>query len=124
LDDGHNGWGFKLVRRGQVYGPYNGTEELPAWKDPGSQTITRHLFADKWNNPVLYYRYDSALPGYRPEHNRAEDRPVEIVAYASRGGVTGGYYRTDYLLISKGPDTRWQTEAGASRDDITNMEGN
>jgi len=111
LDDGLNGWGFRLRKRGKTYGPYIGAEQLPVVEKDG-----KRVFGDKWDNPILYYRFDTAVSKYHGADNTGG--PADINAYATIGGV---YARRDYLLIATGPDRKWQTEPGASSDDITNM---
>ena len=111
--DGKADWGFQVVHEGRTrdFGPYNGTDKLPM------STSSPRTFVDKFDNPVLYYRYDVGQSMYIAGHN--DGGPADISEYARSGGR---YKRSDYLLISMGADNEWRTESGADWDDITNLE--
>jgi len=116
-DDGCSGSGFRTILRGQVCGPYVEVDRLPfVSRDEGG--TTRRTFLDKFQNSILYYRFDTTSSAYRGDDNTGLNPPADINAYAKSGTV---YLRMDYLLISKGLDKQWQTASGAAADDITNM---
>jgi len=117
-DDGKEGTGFRLVERGKVYGPYGGTENLETEQD-------QDVFLDAFDQPIMYYRckithqggqatysYSGSLPGYAPSLN----------GYLK--GPDGRYYRTDFVIISRGPDGKWEPfykdSAWTESDDIAN----
>jgi len=111
-DDGKQGFGFRLAAKGRVFGPYGRTEEL------NTSGLRGTKFVDAHNQPVLYYLFDKKLGTYRSEDN--PDGPKDINAYART--ADGNLYRTDYLLLSAGPDGEWSDNAGDDgSDDITNF---
>lgn len=62
---------------------------------------------------------DEKLGAYRSEDN--PDGPKDINAYARN--ADGKFYRTDYLLLSAGPDGEWSDHArDDGSDDITNFQ--
>ena len=113
-DDGKDGYGFRMVRRGPVHGPYNGTE--------GTQTTQEEVdgdevpaFVDAFGDIVFYYRYDGAYDaGDNP------GGPGDINAYAR--DTNGRYFRTDFILCTPGPDTEWKAYSDEEEtDDVTNF---
>ncbi|MHC4718397.1 MAG: hypothetical protein ACYS5V_15600, partial [Planctomycetota bacterium] len=134
--DGKEGYGFRRVgvERGKVYGPYGGTEKLRIdTQDQGLET-----FMDAFDRPILYYRckvtrdqhgnktyeYEDGLPGEPPED---QDDP-EFLEYLRWGpGPDPKFHRTDFMLISKGPNGQWDAfydhaeAAWTDSDDITNF---
>ena len=112
-DDGHEGFGFRVERRGRVFPPYNGTEK----KDMGRGGGGGHpYFVDAWGNPICYYRYDN---GYVSGDN-ADDGPPGGVAYAQDSG--NDYYRKDLWLSSRGNNGEWNAPSdGGENDDVTNF---
>lgn len=104
-NDGKEGLGFRLVDRGKVYGPYGGTERLATDTVDGID-----MFLDAFDRPILYYRctvtpngsggqdysYPDSLPG----------QPSNLSDYLK--GPGGKYYRTDFVIISPGPNGKWQ----------------
>jgi type II secretory pathway pseudopilin PulG len=109
-DDGRDGWGFRTTKRGRVYGPYNGLEKLPMTTEGG-----RREFIDKFDQRILYYRFEG---GYTDSDN--EDGPANLnTDYAQY--ETDKYYRSDFILISPGPNTQWDNDPESrSADDVTN----
>lgn len=113
-DDGHEGFGFRVERRGRVFPPYNGTEKT----DMRRGASGRPYFVDAWDNPICYYRYDN---GYDPGDNRGDPgNGPGNVAYARDGG--GVYYRRDIWLSSRGNNGEWDAPSdGGENDDVTNF---
>jgi hypothetical protein len=111
-DDANSGFGFKLAQKGEVWGPYLATEELPIGTLDGIK-----VFVDEFDNPILYYRYDAEEEKYQDAHNSGG--PPDINEYAKSDDK---YRRRDFLLAAKGPDGWWRTEPGAMTDDVTNLE--
>ncbi|MFW6154098.1 MAG: type II secretion system protein [Planctomycetota bacterium] len=137
--DGAPGAGFRLIRRGRVYGPYIDAENTETRLINGIPVML-----DSFGNPMLYYRFDETNGRYWGRHNDLDDpnealdlddaiegpggpsADTDINAYAKRGG--DNFVRRDYLICSQGPDGLWystiQTGGGWSSDDddLTNME--
>lgn len=111
-DDGQEGFGFRLAPKGRVFGPYGGTEDL---RSSGGDSAR---FVDKFGQPILYYLYDFGARGFISSQNT--DGP-SITTYATNSSDTGGLYRTDYLLITCGPNGEWDTPSKGDSDDITNF---
>lgn len=113
-DDGHKGFGFRLVTRGRIFGPYSGTEKLPI----ASGTPPR--FADAFRQPVLYYLYRSYSASYGTYNDRDNtEGPAGINDYAT--SASASLYRKDFLLITCGPDREWTKPRNRGGDDITNF---
>ncbi len=107
-DDGKDGFGFRTVKRGKVYGPYNGTENIP--------TSIDRTFIDAFDNEILYYRYDTDDNEYKYRHNIGGPNDEFLNGGAGveeRGCV---YYRKNFILLSTGSNGQWGT------DDIMNFE--
>ena len=99
-DDGNDGFGYRLRKRGTIHGPY-GLEDLELDRTEDQQ---RPVFVDAWGNHILYYCFDN---GYSYVHNsrsgfqtheRGPTMP-QLEAYAKKDG---NWRRNDYLLLSKG----------------------
>lgn len=138
LDEGGNskdrksGIGYRVVRGGQVHGPY-GTADLPIIQNNQG----RMMFADAWDQPILYYRYDAQNRQYYKEHNQdviqdPNDKDINGPAYVDEVGN----YRQDFLLISPGiprtepnmpdmydGDEYWDNGPKTDFNDITNFLG-
>jgi len=113
------GKGFQLVYRGEFYGPYAGTEKL--------KVDSNKIFVDAWNQPILYYAFDSTptrglSPGakyYTEDNSGVTPAPADADAYAQDAG---NYLDRRYLLLSPGPDGSYRDRATAARsDDVTNL---
>ncbi len=115
IDDGKQGFGFRLATKGRVYGPYFGTEELDARPESDG---SRPSFVDQYRNAVFYYLFDAELRAYRSEDNPGG--PKDINAYARN--AAGELYRTDFLLLTKGPDGKWDPPRDDRSDDVTNFQ--
>jgi len=113
-DDGHDGFGFRVERRGRVLPPYNGTEK----KDMGRGASGHPYFVDAWGNPICYYRYDN---GYDSGDNEGDPgNGPDNVAYAQDSG--NNYYRKDLWLSSRGNNGQWNAPSdGGENDDVTNF---
>lgn len=110
-DDGEKGFGFRLADKGRVYGPYFGTEEL------GTSGSDRPRFVDTFNQSIMYYLYDTKTNSYNPNDNT--DDPSNINTYARN--KKGEFYRTDFLLLTRGPNGEWDDPRETGSDDITNF---
>ncbi len=132
--DGRDGEGFRLIKAGDIKGPYIDTSKLKSGME-GRSSRQYPVFLDLYGNPVMYYRFKAnATTGgdYIHTENRnnladREDAISDIRDYAKRG--TGVYLRSDYLLCTKGPDKLWwpesefgdPTENPEDDDDVTNL---
>ena len=96
VGDREEKWGFRTVARGTIYGPYNDTHKLTM-----SNENNRHEFLDAFKQPIMYYRFIEG-GGYVAGHN--PNGPPNVNAYA-RG--PDGYYRKDFIIISRGYDGKW-----------------
>lgn len=139
-DDGKTGWGFRdkrddgtVFERGKVYGPYNETHRLQRART--SDSPVKFEFVDAFDTPILYYRYDSE-EGYLASHNDearddAPNPPSNLGVYLR--GPGNEYFRKDFVLISPGPDGRYDQYPyiqapppgawNSNCDDITNFMG-
>ena len=126
--DWKTGWGFRDMARGKVFGPYNDTERLQLARVPDSATI-KYEFVDAFDNPILYYRYGSE-DGYVASHNTdAPEQAPEHLNTVYLRGPGNEYFRTDFVLISPGPDGKYlddhppyhDGEWDRQCDDITNF---
>ena len=97
-DDNHPGYGYRLLPGGRVYGPWNGTERIPTNGEP------RH-FVDGFGKEIEYHPFKDMT-----DYMRASD-----------SGANAIYYRSDYVVRSRGPDRRWDNPREPSSDDITNL---
>jgi len=122
-DDGKKGFGFRLPDRprGKVYGPYGGTEKLRAEMHNGLEA-----FIDDSDQPILYYRCTVGVsPGGQPTYSYAGSlpgQPPNLQNYLK--GPGGRFHRTDFVIISRGPDGEWkplyESSEWTDSDDIAN----
>jgi prepilin-type N-terminal cleavage/methylation domain-containing protein len=110
--DNCDGFGFRVdANRGKVYGPYNDAEKLAVQGSPPH-------FVDSFDEPILYYRFDGGT--YNDDHNPSDLRPNNINDYAKNDAKPqAAYYRKDFILLSQGPDDKWNEKAGGKN--ITNF---
>ncbi len=106
--DGHKGFGGRREKDGTYYGkicgPYAGTEKLDT-KGSGNP-----VFVDSFDNTIEYYRYDN---GYSGPTNYYAIKPAD---------EGGGYFRTDFILCTPGPNGQWDAYRNdRTTDDITNF---
>jgi type II secretory pathway pseudopilin PulG len=116
--DGLDGYGMRLRPRGRKYGPYNGAQDLRRTKLDGVD-----FFLDAFDGTILYSRF-------------TEDRWQSLDDYDGPGNMTeylknvgGKFFRTDFVVISRGPNGKWEPyceDSGGRRewtgsDDITNL---
>ncbi|MCK4627245.1 MAG: hypothetical protein KAV00_18170 [Phycisphaerae bacterium] len=111
-DDGMPEYGFRLKQRGYVYGLY-GVENLRVHDGGGRPEFVDTFGA--FGNPILYYRWTGS--NYDGDHNN--DGPGELNSYAKDSD--GAYYRTDFILISKGHNQEWNAPSDMNSDDVTNF---
>ena len=119
-DDGVDGYGYRIVASGKVYGPYSGAEKI----DRVPNDAGYEVFADGFGMPIYYYRatgVNDEDPAYIPDHELSDMSPLKAFEnYALDGG--GKMYRSDYILISAGADTQFTPVLDdPSSDDITNF---
>jgi len=101
--DGKDGYGYRMQRRGRVYGPWNGAEKL---------TRSGENFTDSYGTEIQYYPFKPDTGAYDGAVN----------SYAKN--ADGRYYRRDYVLRSRGEDGEFANNAAgavATSDDITNF---
>jgi len=75
-DDGCDGYGFRVARRGKVYGPYLDAEKLHItgtyWYAElgvgGHEQSAPPFFVDAYDNPILYYRFDPDANMYHDDN--------------------------------------------------------
>jgi hypothetical protein len=111
-NDGEEGFGFRVITRGKVYGPYVDTAKVEI--STGSAPPT---FLDSSGYTIGYYRYESN--GFAGDGGLYKTT-VTIDEYCKDGGDR--YFRTDYALVSPGPNgksERFATVPGS--DDTTNL---
>lgn len=123
-DDGVEGYGFRLAKRGDVYGPYNGSEQLQTKKvkdRTNNENVKRPVFVDTFGdsgNPILYYRWTG--PNYDSSHNTGgPPTDTALNDYAKNAAVPAAYYRTDFILISSGNNEQWENPCGIDNDGVT-----
>ena len=104
-DDGKAGYGFRLHRRGRVYGPYGGSEDIPTADSDG------RVFVDALDSPVLYYRYTTGT-GFNDGDNNP-DEPLDTSDYAPDSLNT-------FLLCTPGVDGEWHEIGDSGNDDDIN----
>jgi len=103
-DDGKAGFGFRTNRRGKVYGPYNGTENLDIGESVGNN---EKVFVDAFDNPILYYEYRG---GYVASDNAGV---YKTVGNGGPGDLGQTYLnnaddiRKDFILVSLGVLAQW-----------------
>ena len=112
-DDGNDGFGFRPVRRGKVYGPYNGCEEIPTNGETPPSFVNDFI---KHENPIYYFRWTGS--NFDDAHN---DNDISQ-SYLN----TADDSRRDFLLWSAGPngeiDDPNDPSAGEDFDDVTNFD--
>ena len=140
-DDGQGGFGFRVLARGKVYGPYSGAEKVPVARSAAG--IPR--FVDAFGNPILYYRWRETAPNTKVYIYYFDDNvfkgadPADTGWPTSQADLTGPtgylidqalnrYYRDDFVLLTpgpNGPDDQFGRPAFAASpggaDDITNL---
>ncbi|MGC9454192.1 MAG: competence type IV pilus major pilin ComGC [Phycisphaerae bacterium] len=123
-DDGKSEFGFRVVARGVVYGPYHGTEDIRM--QPAEDTDGPPAFVDSFGNQVFYYRFDQEDETYHEDHNgpdmygpHAPQEP-DMPDYARRND--GEFIRRDFILCTKGPDFEFEAFGeNPATDDVTNF---
>lgn len=121
-DDGHHGFGFRLARKGRVYGPYLATAAM----DIDSRD-DHSFFVDAFGHEIYYYRYDLDKKDYDDGDNDPIDalgNVVSVSEYATKP-KTDKYYRIDdFVIFSAGPDgyiEAYDPDNPAASDDVTNV---
>lgn len=108
--DGNEGFGYRVIKRGQQWGPYGGTDGI-ATKITGS--TTQRYFVDAFESPILYYLYIPSENKYDAAHNT--DGPTQVFLDSCASG-----YRKSFIVISKGPYGTWPA-LPMGNDIITNL---
>jgi len=132
-DDGASGLGFRAKTPGPIRGPYNGTEKLKTTHQ-GASGASRAAFLDSFDNTILYYRYEKqgTMIGYVEGHNAGIVVHNEPDLTGGPNNLDGGYlhgpggryFRSDFVLITPGPNNQWDTlysGGWTQSDDITNL---
>lgn len=121
-DDGHHGFGFRLTRKGRVYGPYPGTAAMDIDSRDGHS-----FFVDAFGHEIYYYRYDLDKKDYDDGDNDpidADGNVVSVSEYATNP-KTDKYYRIDdFVIFSAGPDgyiEAYDPDDPTASDDVTNV---
>lgn len=123
-DDGKAEFGFRVVARGRVYGPYNGAENVRM--EPPEETGDPPAFYDSFGSQVFYYRFDEENETYQADHNGPDtygprgDQQPDMPDYARRDD--GAFFRRDFILCTKGPDYKFEAfSENTATDDVTNF---
>ncbi len=117
-DDGLSDYGFRLVRAGRVYGPYAGAEQVrTAQFTPGP----RPVFVDAFGNPIFYYVFRGGQ--FHAGDNNTGGLRGPLSQYSNYAKTSANrYFRTDFILVSTGPDGRFTSFTSSSTtDDVTNF---
>jgi prepilin-type N-terminal cleavage/methylation domain-containing protein len=121
--DGQDGPGFRMFKGGQIYGPYNGAENMATVRlAAGAHPYFADSFGDRDAalRRILYYRFDQDAGRFNNDADTSVIHPTDADAYAKNGG--GTYYRRDFILINAGPDGVFTPPRdGRSSDDVTNF---
>ncbi len=72
--------------------------------DAVKRTSQGDCFADQFGHPILYYRFDNGAKQYHSGDNLTLNGPGNVDVYAKFYDGALRYYRTDFLLMSAGPD--------------------
>ncbi len=118
-DDGVDGFGFRLEHRGWVYGQY-GVEKLDTRINIRPEFVDARL-GESGGNPILYYRWTGSRYNASHNTNGPGDGSQAILDEYVRDADGGAYYRTDFILISRGLNGDWDEAGGAENDDVTNF---
>jgi prepilin-type N-terminal cleavage/methylation domain-containing protein len=113
-DDGNASFGYRVSKRGKVFGPYGGAERV-TMKDADGHPV----FVDSFDNEILYYRYDTQANTYRGAHNPGGPN---MPAYVQ--DENNQFFIKSFVICSPGADGQWQRFAsagGADTDDITSF---
>jgi prepilin-type N-terminal cleavage/methylation domain-containing protein len=107
-DDGKEGFGFRIIFRGDVYGPYLDEKKAKLGRSGNGKLV----FLDEFDNEIEYYRFDPEDKTYGGSdiNNYAKDND-------------GEFFRRDFILRSKGPTgSDWEAYRDhPDTDDITNF---
>ena len=130
VDDYHPGPGYRLQKRGTVYGPWNGVDKLRRTGDyeEGASSARVH-FIDAFGAPIWYCPFkDSTYTDSEFDRTDSEDGAniASIADYAK--DASGRFYRRDYIVMSQSADGKWGLLRGTSTssntvptDDVTNF---
>lgn len=114
-DDGRAGLGFRTEKAGHKFGPYNGTQDI---KKRLSETNSRPVFVDAFDEEIYYYRYDPTFPAEAPFGYYATDNPGG--PFDDHDDYNQGH--TDFVLATAGPDGVFEAyDDVLDTDDITNF---
>lgn len=144
--DGVDGYGFRLEKRGKIYGPYNGAASVPMLSINASQRIFyfQQFYIPYNANPLIYLR-PSYFFYYVARNNQyvKSDNSTLSTAFANtntssipdytQSGTNQPYlnecmkHRSDFIIVNAGPDgvfsnsPTWDSTAQKIADDITNF---
>lgn len=106
-DDGNDGFGFRTVRRGKIYGPYNGCENID------TDGTSPPSFIDAFDNLIYYFRWTGSNFDDAHNNNAVDQNYLNTAATKRR----------DFLLWSAGGNaTINDPNNDADFDDITNFD--
>ncbi len=115
-DDGIDGPGYRLMRGGPQFGPYNGAEgvDTAQFNDPAQGGP---YFVDSFKNPIYYY---VCVNDTYVATDNADGPLAADPGYARDAGDV--YYTLDFILMTAGPDGTFSSLTDDLRtDDITNF---
>jgi len=107
-NDNKEGYGYRVQKRGRVYGPWNSTEKLAR---------SGENFADSYGTEIEYYPFNPDTRAYEGAVNNYAKDPNDPT------GQT--YYRRDFVLRSRGENGEFEQHphpyGNVIPDDITNF---
>jgi type II secretion system protein G len=123
-DDGSPGYGYRVIPSGNIYGPYNGTENIDRMENHEGFPV----FADAFGGVIYYYRGENTDPvsGEVTYAYNASDESDDLAPLSVWNNYAldenGKFYRKDYIIVSAGPDGDFLPLAqDPTTDDITNF---
>lgn len=122
-DDGEDGLGFRISDGAggwekTLYVPYNDTQKLLQDEVVGGVKTGKKIgpFLDAFDNPILYYRYDTVTKTYKASDNDDLTAKPSVPSYMQKGAA---FYRTDFVLCTAGSDGVFSSTG--SSDDVLNF---
>lgn len=116
-DDGEGGLGFRVEKRGKVFGPYNGAENV---RTSGSPPV----FVDAFDEQIYYYRFDSGSATYYTTDNPTPPG-LEGASVYSNYLASVESRQSEYILMTAGPNGVFTPSTDPAvwlqTDDITNF---
>ncbi len=121
--DGQDGLGARKAIEGstklggRLYGPYNGSQDVPVLIS-GTRAGQTRAFIDAFGNEFYYYRFTGTT--YNASDN-STGGPTNLDALLKN--ADGTFWRKDYVIMSKGYDGVWDLTyiGNPKRNDTTNF---